>query len=627
MCGIVGVYSDERKCWRNPVASAVQALWHRGPDAQAIWSSSCGQVIFGHTRLKILDLSESAAQPMISHETGCVLTYNGEIYNFNELRKRLNDYGIVLRSNGDTEVLLRWLERYGPDGIKDLQGMFAFAFWDPRIRRLLLARDPLGIKPLYFSRLDRGMVFASEVRAILAGGFVPADISQVGVIEYLTFGSAQGPRTLIEAIDEFPAGHSLDMVEGKAEGWSQYWKPCFPIVGRAVRPVEEDELRGLLDCAVFSHSVSDVPLGAFLSGGLDSSAITALLALRGGREVHTLSVSFPEVDVLNESAMARKIANFCHTIHHEIAITEREALAMVEAALDVQDQPSIDGVNTFLVARAARQAGLTVALSGLGGDEIFGGYTSFIRIPRMAQVLKYTGRPGRGILAAWADLQLKCNPDHIKGHKLLGMSMAASSIAELYAVLRGLFSSAQIARLYKMCVMEIETIQRGIITSQIDAAAISDQISWLETSLYMRNMLLRDTDCMSMANSLEVRVPFLHLPLVEAVQAAGSQMRRSKPRPKQALIETMRNLLPREAWDRPKQGFELPFQQWLAGPLRAKAESVLLDVHSSLQMFFDRTAVSELWFQFQRHPKEVGWSRIWALVSFAAWLNKINASG
>ena len=416
MCGIAGILVSSSSCehgllpaeggrlaLQEALERMVQCLRHRGPNGDGIAPADRGRpstVVFGHTRLAILDLSPAGQQPMCDSVTGNSITYNGEIYNYRELRNELEVRGARVgrgeagwRSRTDTEVILKGYARWGRDGcLERLRGMFAFAIWDASQQILFLARDRLGIKPLYYYAGNGFFLFASEVRALLASGLVPRRLEPVALWEYLGYLSVPVPRTLIQGIHALPPGSwlTVDTAGKMCEG--RYWDLLEHASSEArSAPAAKSRRRvgELLREAVAMHLVSDVPLGAFLSGGIDSSAIVALMR-EAGQVPRTFSVVFAE-SRYDEAQYARHIATRFATDHTEIPLTEQQLLDQLPEALAVMDQPSGDGVNTYVVSQAVRSAGVTVALSGLGGDEFFGGYPSFARLGRVAKLLRLWG--------------------------------------------------------------------------------------------------------------------------------------------------------------------------------------------------------------------------------------------
>ena len=381
MCGIAGFVSRHHAGdRRGPLARMHGAIAHRGPDDRGAWQSAHHEAGFVHTRLSIIDPSPAGHQPMPLGDR-FTITYNGEIYNFAELRSALAASGVTFRSNSDTEVILRLYEAHGPACVDRLRGMFAFAIWDEHERSCFIARDRFGIKPLYYHDAAGVFTFASEVRALLAGG-VPADVDANAAYHYFRSGSVPEPLTLIRGVRALEAGHYLLWHDGRLTN-RKYWDVCFPEAAPA-EDAAATARAALLD-SVTHHFVSDVPVGVFLSGGMDSTAIVALASAVRGSGLRTFSLTFPGSD-LDEGPEARRIAEHFATDHHEWALDGATAAGLFEQFLAAADQPSIDGFNTFIVARLARRHDTKVVLSGLGGDEMFGGYPSFREVPRLARL-------------------------------------------------------------------------------------------------------------------------------------------------------------------------------------------------------------------------------------------------
>src|SRR3954451_5254826 len=413
MCGIFGIADHKTRVPEGVLERATQSLAHRGPDDSGTiliqdFAGFRSEIGLGNRRLAILDLSPLGHQPMHDRGTGNWIVYNGEIYNFREVRDELEKLGSTFVSHSDTEVVLRSYARWGEECVERFSGMFDFALWDAREHKLFLARDPMGIKPLYYAQAGSYFIFASEVRSLLGTGLVPVRIDPAGLTNYLTFGSAYDPLTLIEGINDLPAGNTLTWKAGELRKRS-YWDlvdSSQSSDGKGQLSAEEDELssgelRELLEHAVRSQLVSDVPLGVFLSGGIDSSALVSILA-RGGVTPSTFSLVFREAD-FSEAQHSRAIASKFRTDHHEINVSQTDVLAAIPDALRAMDQPTMDGINTYFLSRETRKAGVKVALSGLGGDEVFGGYGTFRTVPRMerfAQLWKYVPRALRAPAAS-----------------------------------------------------------------------------------------------------------------------------------------------------------------------------------------------------------------------------------
>ncbi len=653
MCGIAGILVSPKAFERGLLPAEgsrlalykalermVQGLQHRGPDGHGIETVDRGNptaVAFGHTRLAILDLSLAGRQPMFDSATGYSITYNGEIYNYRELRDELDvEYGggAEWRSQTDTEVILTGYARWGRDCLERLRGMFAFAIWDVSRQVLFLARDRLGIKPLYYYVGDGFFVFASEVRAVLASGLVPRRLDSVALWEYLAYQAVPAPRTLIQGIRALPPGSWLTVdTEGKiCEG--RYWdllEHASPDARSASEAKSRQRVGELLREAVALHLVSDVPLGAFLSGGIDSSAIVALMR-EMGQIPQTFSVIFTE-GRYNEAQYARRVATRFSTDHTEVLLTEQELLDQLPEALTALDQPTGDGVNTYVVSRAVRASGVTVALSGLGGDEFFGGYPSFTRLGRASRFLRlwgYTPTSLRTLAARTVEA-------------LGGMSVATAKVAALVE------SDGTLPRLFPLLRQVLSTPQRRVLLTEpwlqrlgevpdpyvrllqeayagAPWAALLSQVSYAEGRTYMHDVLLRDTDQMSMAHALEVRVPLLDHKLVEYLIGLPDAYKRSNGTPKRLLVESLDGLLPNEVVHRPKQGFTLPFEVWMRGALRQFCETRLSPERLGSRGIFRSAQVQALWDAFLAGRREVSWSRLWILVVLEEWLTRNDVS-
>src|SRR5882672_8735335 len=404
MCGIFGILASNCSISKTALEHATDSLAHRGPDDKGTvviqgGTSPSLEIGLGSRRLAILDLSLLGHQPMQDAETGNWIVYNGEIYNFREIRARLQGEGVRFVSRSDTEVLLKAYGRWGERCLAELRGMFAFAIWDAKQARLLLGRDPMGIKPLYYCSVGQYFLFASELRTLLGTGLVPRRLDRAGLINYLNFGSAWDPITLIQGISALRAGHYLTWESGNARD-SMYWDlavpekpgaaPSYLIGNEAARKDLENDAYAALEQAVRMQTVSDVPLGLFLSGGIDSSSIAGILS-RAGIRLNTFSLVFREAEY-SEAEYSRAVAQAFATDHQEIMVSQRDMLDAIPYALRDMDQPTIDGLNTYLIARQTRAAGIKVALAGLGGDELFAGYSTFRAVPRMERFERFWGR-------------------------------------------------------------------------------------------------------------------------------------------------------------------------------------------------------------------------------------------
>jgi asparagine synthase (glutamine-hydrolysing) len=627
MCGILGYIGKRFPEIKDALASGTRALTHRGPDDEGIeilpLRSDAQQCVgLGSRRLAILDLSPAGHQPMHDSETGNWLVFNGEIFNFQQVRRELQKLGHRFTSTGDTEVLLKAYGEWGEACIGRLAGMFAFALWDARRERLFLARDRLGVKPLYYYASPDLLLFGSEVRALLASGLVPRRLDMTGLASYLAFGAVQDPLTIIEGVRSLPPGHTL-VWEKKHFETSSYWS-LAEVASRPPATDAPDEavaaIRGLIQQAVSERLISDVPIGVFLSGGVDSSCIVAAASEASQKPLETFSVIFGDSKFCEDrysDQVARE--HSCH--HHKIELTETRLLEQIPDALGAMDQPSVDGINTYIVSRATKGAGITVALSGLGGDEIFAGYSSFRSVPKMMSFRRYAGwlAPlGRGFNA------LRGGSETNTLSKLLALAGDDYYGNQPYFLSRALFLPRTVRALLHQQLAEnrnhMAACNWGELVEQVRKLDPVNQVSVLEGSTYMANTLLRDTDCMSMAASLEARTPYLDHRLWEYVLPLAGRLKLDPHIPKPLLLRAAGNRLPREIYMRGKMGFTLPFERWLHNGLRGEVERELLSSRDAAQCPLEQQAVEKVWHAFL--AGKTSWSRPWALYVLKQWIRR-----
>lgn len=628
MCGIVGILARGVPVSPEILEKATRSLAHRGPDDSGtlILRGTTPEPIeigLGNRRLAILDLSTRGHQPMQDATTGNCIVFNGEIYNYRQLRKDLEQEGTSFVSDSDTEVLLKAYHSWGERCLDHLRGMFAFAIWDAGRQRLFVARDPMGIKPLYYYSSDRYFLCASEVRTLLGTGLIPRRVDHAGLFNYLNFGSVSDPNTLIESIASLLPGHYLTWEKGAIET-TCYWDPIpnrthDVLEGReASRNSEVAKIRDLLLESVNLHLVSDVPVGVFLSGGIDSSSLAALLSEIGIRP-KTFSLVFREAKY-SEAEYSREVASQFRTEHREICISPGDALKEIPGALAAMDQPTIDGVNTYIVSRHTREAGLKVALSGLGGDEMFAGYSSFRTVPGMERFAKPWMHLPK-LLRSSAALAYSLIGDADQTHKLAALLRDPRQIIHPLFLSRMLFTPEQVKSLSPT--MDEQAIGRANRTN-IDMLERSRQldpinrVSYLEARGYMVNTLLRDSDVMSMAHGLELRVPFVDQNLARRLMRIPGKWKMKGAIPKPLLVGALENKLPDSVVYRRKQGFTLPFEHWLKNELRGAMEaSLVAKGKSSLSSVLDVAAIHEVWRNFL--AGKTSWSRPWSLHVLSQW--------
>jgi asparagine synthase (glutamine-hydrolysing) len=567
MCGISGILrlTDSAPAIdRDEVLRTRDAMTARGPDGSGLWIDGEAQVALASRRLAILDLSEAGAQPMASEDGRLRIVINGEIYNFAELRRELEAEGVRFRSRSDTEVVLALYAREGAAMLPRLRGMFALAIWDGREKSLLLARDPLGIKPLYLSTQDGCLRFASQVKALERGGAISMEIDPAGVAGFLLWGSVPEPLTIRKAVRALPAGHFLIVRDGRIGEPVAIGEPDMAEMGPA--DAVEDSVR--------AHLVSDVPVAIFLSAGLDSGLIAALARRHLPEPPTTFTLRFDELagTPQDEAPLAAEVARRLGTRHVERRVGRADLADLWPGALAAMDQPSIDGFNTYAVSRAAHEAGLKVVLSGLGGDEIFGSYRSFADVPRLERVARRTARlPGLGAVWPLAARTLAASRPKLAGALRYGRTLPGA-----YFLRRGLFLPEQLPALMgRDAAAEGLSRYDPVADAARALAAGNGQVrdGWtavhvLETARYMRNQLLRDSDWASMAWSVELRVPLVDAWLRARLAAGRFEPARSEG--KAALVRRAAPELPEAVLARPKSGFYIPIAEWMRPELAAK---------------------------------------------------------
>jgi asparagine synthase (glutamine-hydrolysing) len=630
MCGIVGIVAKGGSVDPDLLERATQSLAHRGPDDSGtiIVRETIPEPVeigLGNRRLAILDLSPLGHQPMQDPETGNWIAYNGEIYNFREIRKELEGEGASFRGHSDTEVLLRAYGRWGESCLAKLRGMFGFAIWDTRRHKLFLARDPMGIKPLYYFSSERYFLFASELRTLLGTGLVPRHLDRAGLLNYLAFGSAYDPVTLVEGISSLPAGHSLVWQNGTLSK-KMYWDLASrqqagnqDVPNNAERQRIEEELHAALAESIRMRMVSDVPVGVFLSGGIDSSTVTGILS-REGEQLNTFSLVFREADY-SEAEYSRLVARTFKTEHHELLVSQHDALAAISPAFGAMDQPTVDGLNTYFVSRQARAAGIKVVLSGLGGDELYAGYSSFRTVPRMERFLQIWGLFPKTIQRGFSATASQFVRDTDQSRKLTALATENGNLMHPYFLSRMLFTPQLRSALLSSIGSEELDRSRAALGECVSRAMNLDpinRVSYFETRCYMLNTLLRDTDMMSMAHGLEVRVPLIDHLLAEKLIALPGAWKIDRQMPKPMLVGALHGALPERVIHRPKRGFTLPFEHWLRDELRVEVETTLRNIASGLlSTILNASALENVWEDFQRG--RTSWSRPWSLYVLERW--------
>jgi asparagine synthase (glutamine-hydrolysing) len=643
MCGIFGILSHNARVPGDVLERATKSLAHRGPDDSGTVilrdpGREAVEIGLGNRRLAILDLSPLGHQPMNDPSTGNWIVYNGEVYNFRDVRIKLQQQGLHFSSGSDTEVILKAYAQWGEKCLSEFRGMFAFAIWDAQRHRLFVARDPMGIKPLYYYQSDRYFIFSSEVRTLLGTGLVPGNIDPAGVINYLTFGSLYDPNSLVDGVSSLPPGCYLTWEEGRLKQ-EQYWDladrdPELPLdnLGDAdgKRRIElEAQIAQMLDESVRMQLVSDVPVGVFLSGGIDSSALVGILT-RNGVRPSTFSIVFRESDY-SEAEYSRAVAQDFRTDHHEITVSQSDFFDAIDPAIHAMDLPTIDGINTYFVSERTRAAGVKVALSGLGGDEVFAGYSSFQTVPRMERFAAAWRHVPGVVRSPLANMFAAVAPSNDQNRKLLALARNNGRILHPYFLSRMLFTPEQQNQLLpnmKGNSAVFARAERPLSESFSRAQSLDpvNRISYLESRCYMLNTLLRDSDVMSMAHGLEVRVPLIDHQLARRILALPGLWKLDEKMPKPLLVRALGGELPDKVIHRPKQGFTMPFEHWLRDGLRPTIEDTFGRMRDTpLGQIIDAQAVQQLWRDFLQGTTT--WSRPWALYVLQRWCEQHPLAG
>jgi len=630
MCGINGIYGlNDAQLAEQKIAAMNNRLMHRGPDDDGVFVES--NIALGHRRLSIIDLSSAGHQPMSSFDKRYHIVYNGELYNYKELKFELQrivakteQQAYLFQTNSDTEVIIAAYARWGSDCVNHFNGMFAFAIWDNVTQQLFIARDRLGIKPLYYLYSNNVFGFSSEIRSLIAGKLIPATLDEQGLIDYLRYQTVHAPRTIIKGIKMLLPGHSITINKGEVK-IHKYWELNSSSINTSVKQNYESvckDVNQLLTSAVERRLIADVPFGAFLSGGIDSSAVVGLMHKVSTERIKTFCVTFDESE-FSESKYTALVAKKFNTDHHEIKLNPEDFLKQLPEALAAMDHPSGDGPNTYIVSKATKQAGIKMALSGLGGDELFGGYEIFRRFAKLNKKNLLKSTP-RFIRAVGGTVLTKIKPG-IASEKIAEyLNQEQLNFEGFYALSRQVLLDRQINEIYEAG-SEVKNAVSVILANNnlplIDKDVTT--ISIAEISTYMQNVLLRDTDQMSMSNALEVRVPFLDFTLVEYVINLPDKFK-NVVSPKKLLIDAMGDLLPSEIVNRPKMGFVLPFEKWMRNELKPFCE-LMLDKLAKRKGFKEE-GVLKLWNAYLNNDPKVSWSRLWILVVLENWLetNGIN---
>ena len=626
MCGINGFVSEKFSMQEkiSVVRKMNACLAHRGPNNEGEWSNET--VSLGHRRLSIIDLSPESNQPFFSDDKRYVIIYNGELYNYRELKLQLQraEHGTTqmpyfFKTGSDTEVVLAAYIRWGNKCLDLFNGMYAFAIFDTLENKLTIARDRLGVKPLYYHYGDEGLIFSSEIRPIIHSGIKRFSLNSAVLGEYAMYQTVNAPRTIIKGINILMPGHLLEFKNNKASITKYY---NLNKISSGAQDLNYNQICGkvneLLSLSVQRRLIADVPFGAFLSGGIDSSAIVGLMSKVSSEKIQTFNISFDESE-FSESKYARLIAKKFNTQHHEIRLSPADFLNQLPEALAATDHPGGDGPNTYIVSKATKNAGITMALSGIGGDELFAGYDVFKRMAALRKKSWINAVPS--FARKSVGFAIKTKNKSVSGNKiaeLLGQDKINFNSA--YPLNRSLFTLKELHTILKKS-SPFEQINKILGEIPQNQNHLLSSVSLAEINTYLQNTLLRDADQMSMAVALEVREPFLDYKLIEFVLSVNDEYKYPHT-PKKLLTDSLGDLLPDDIVNRPKMGFVLPWHYWLKNEMKSFCHKNIESIEA--KNLFEKGSIADLWKRFLKGDKLVSWSRIWHLIVLNHWIDTNN---
>ncbi len=617
MCGINGIISNNIT---NNLDASIQKmnifLKHRGPDASLYFNDDT--VALGHTRLSIIDLSESSNQPFYSSDKRYVIVYNGELYNYKQLKLTLQQSAhgsgtipYIFTTKSDTEVVLAAYLRWGKQCLNYFNGMFAFAIYDKHTKQTFIARDRFGVKPLYYHYYNEAFIFSSEIRAILNCGLKTFSLNKEAIQEYTQYQNINSPNTIVKGIKILEPGSFIEF-ENNTPTLTTYYTPQITPSEKYSYKETTTKINELLHHSVQLRLEADVPFGAFLSGGIDSSAIVGIMSNISSDPINTFNISFDESD-FSESKYAKLISKKFNTKHTEIKLTPEHFLNTLPEALDKMDSPGGDGINTYIVSKSTKNAGITMAMSGIGGDELFAGYDVFKNLYTLQNKQWLNLFPKFIRTYAGKGLVLKKNNiRHLKLAEILAQDKI--NVNSCYELSRSLFSKKQLQELIpsynKINLTKYQLKYPNYILSTI---------SINEISTYLSNTLLKDTDQMSMAVALEVREPFLDYKLVDFVLNIPDEFKYPIT-PKKLLVDSLNGLVPDEIINRPKMGFTLPWKYWMQNELKDFCQKNITALEQ--KNIYKTNSINNLWQRFLKNDSLITWSRVWHLIVLNYWIDK-----
>ncbi len=617
MCGINGIYNHKSlKDVENKVKLMNSLTKHRGPDYSNIYLDS--SVCIGHNRLSIIDLDSKSNQPFISADENLVLSYNGEIYNFLDLKKELSK-SYDFKTKSDTEVIIAAYSLWGIEMVYKFNGMFSFALWDKSKEELFLCRDRFGIKPLYYIEVNQSIIFSSSIKALKSFSHEELNIKEDDLLDFLQYGTVHQPNTILDKVKSVPRGSFL-MAGNQETKIFEYWNLFESNNSNKVTSEPLKTVNKLLLESVEKRLISDVPYGIFLSGGIDSSILVAAASKVSTQKVNTFSIVFKEKG-FDERKFSRQIASKYKTNHLELELNPEEILQQIEEPFKFMDHPSVDGINTFFISKQVHNQGFKMALSGAGSDELFAGYPVFKEVFELENKKWLYSFPPQLRNIFGKLLQLR--NQSLKSHKIAEiLNLKLLELPYFYPIFRKIFANNTI---YKLCdIKNISTENypfnwafNNLDTNNIGANySLISKISALEIETYLQNVLLRDADQMGMANSLEIRVPFLDHNLVEYVLSLPNELK-YPIYPKKLLIDSTKGWIPDEIIHRKKMGFVLPWEKWMKNELSSFCEESLLNLEDF--SIFNMSQVNLLWKDFVKGNPYINWLQIWSLVVLGKW--------